>query len=115
MDFPKQEITIFHLEDKKWIRYNVIASFRNTSILNRNKNGVSTSDTCLIRIFDEDKQIFKVDKQDVIVNKKVSDDIVETPLTYLQNKYNKNNVYQVKSVDIFRFGFDLDHTKIGCV
>lgn len=113
--FPKQDITIYHLENKKWIRYNVIASFRNTSILNRNKNGVSTSDNCLIRIFDEDKQVFKVDKQDVIVNQKVNDDILETPLTILQSKYGKNNVYQVKSVDVFKFGEELDHTKIGCV
>ena len=45
----KQEITIYHKSGSSWVRYNLEASFRNTSVLNRNKTGVSTSDNALIR------------------------------------------------------------------
>ena len=37
-DFPTQEITIYHKNEKIWDRYCVKASYRNTSILNRNKS-----------------------------------------------------------------------------
>lgn len=110
-----QEITIYHKNGSSWIRYNLEASFRNTSIINRNKTGVSTSDNALIRVFDANgyKSTWNCEKLDVVVNKKVTDDIISTPLTELQTKYGKDSVYQVQSIDINVFGEELDHIKIG--
>jgi hypothetical protein len=34
-------------------------------------------------------------------------------MTELQTKYGRDNVYQVKSIDIFNFDEELDHVKIG--
>ena len=50
-----QDITIYHKEGNKYERYNKEASLRNTSYLNRNKTGVSNTDTALIRISDIEK------------------------------------------------------------
>lgn len=110
-----QDITIYHKNGTSWSRYNVQASFRNTSILNRNKNGVSTTDSALIRIFDIAgyETDWYCSKGDVIVNKNVTDNITTTPLTTLQAKYGSENVYQVQSIDKNIFGEELDHIKIG--
>ena len=77
MDFPKQEITLYHRDktNKQYIRYNLIASVRDTSILNRNNTGVSSTDKVLIRIFESDNQEYEVSKEDLIVNKSVNDNI----------------------------------------
>ena len=104
-DFPTQKITIYHKEDKnKWNRYVKEASYRNTSTLNRNKNEESGTDNALIRIFDiEDYNIkWFASKGDVIVNKEV-DDTIEgtTPITQLSEKYDKDNVHKVTSIDKF--------------
>jgi hypothetical protein len=109
------EITIYHKSGTKWVRYNLEASFRNTSVLNRNKTGVSTGDNALIRVFDVAgyENAWNCSKGDIIVNKSVSDTIVSTPLTELQSKYGKDNVYQVQSIDKNVFGEELDHIKIG--
>lgn len=111
----KQEITIYHKSGSSWVRYNLEASFRNTSVLNRNKTGVSTSDNALIRVFDVQgyENTWNVKKGDVIVNMNVTDTITTTPLTTLQAKYGTDNVYQVQSIDKHVFGEELDHIKIG--
>lgn len=53
LDFPMQEVTIYHKEDKNQYKRMVKeASFRNTDLLNRNKQGFNSSDKAIIRIFD---------------------------------------------------------------
>ena len=119
-DFPMRKITIYHkkVENKvtTYERYVLDASYRNTSIQNRNKTGVSTTDTALIRIFDIKgyNNTWYIEKDDVIVNKEVTD-IIEgtTPITQLSKKYGRDNIHEVVSIDKFIFGEDLDHIKIG--
>lgn len=121
-DFPIQEITIYHKNDKKWDRYIKEASYRNTSIMNRNKNGSSSSDNALIRIFDIEGYNLSwfAQKDDIIVNAKVEDEIEgNTPITQLSNKYGKDNVHKITSIDKFIFNDEdieeLKHIKLGCV
>lgn len=119
MDGLLQDITIYHKENNKYIRYLKTASVRNTSILNRNKTGVSTADNALIRVFDTKgyNNTWKCQKGDVIVPFNVFDDISEAPLTELRKKYGKDSVYEVSSIDIFDFTnqdiIELNHVKIG--
>ena len=120
-DFPMQDITIYHKKsENKWDRYVKEASYRNTSILNRNKNGENGTDNALIRIFDiknYDVEWF-ANKGDVIVNKEVEDKIEgSTPLTQLSEKYGKDNVHKITSIDKFLLNDeDLpNHIKIGAV
>lgn len=114
-----QNITIYHKEDNRYVRYHKIASVRNTSILNRNKTGISTTDNALIRIFDTEgyNTTWNCQKGDVVISKDVSDDIKIAPLTELRQKYGKEHVYEVSSIDIFDFKSDdvkeLNHIKIG--
>ena len=114
-----QDITIYHKEENKYIRYPKLASLRNTSYLNRNKTGLQTTDNALIRIFDTKgyNNTWKCEKGDIIVSKKVKDDIEKAPLTELQKKYGKDYVYEVSSIDVFDFKDDdlleLNHIKIG--
>ena len=114
-----QDITIYHKEENKYIRYPKLASLRNTSYLNRNKTGLQTTDNALIRIFDTKgyNNTWKCEKGDIIVSKKVKDDIEKAPLTELQKKYGKDYVYEVSSIDIFEFKdndlLELNHIKIG--
>ena len=116
-----QDITIYHKEDNKYIRYPKVASVRNTSILNRNKTGVSTADNALIRVFDTEgyNDTWKCQKGDVIVAKEVLDEIEIAPLTEFRKKYGKENVFSVKSIDIFDFNSEdikeLNHVKIGAI
>ena len=119
-DFPMKTITIYHkkVENKvtTYERYVKEASYRNTSVLNRNKTGVSTTDTALIRIFDvkEYNNTWFIQKGDIIVNKEVEDEIEGTsPITQLSNKYGRENVHEIASIDNFIFGEELDHIKIG--
>jgi hypothetical protein len=113
--FPTQNITIYHKNDDSWDRYVVEASYRNTSYINRNKTGISDADKVLIRVFDVDGYgtTWNCSKEDVIVDHEVTDEIEEAPMTELQTKYGRDNVYQVKSIDIFNFDEELDHVKIG--
>lgn len=110
-----QDITIYHNK----IAYHVRASVRNTSYTNRNKTGVMTSDNALIRVFDVDgyKDTWNCEKGDVIVDKYVYDDITKAPITELRNKYGKDSVYEVTSIDKFIFDNQdvkkLNHIKIG--
>lgn len=120
-DFPTQKITIYHKNGDKWDRYVKEASYRNTSILNRNKNGSNSTDKVLIRIFDikgYDIEWF-AEENDVIVNREVKDRVDSTPLTNLSKKYGKNNVHKVVSVDRFIFKDEdideLEHVKIGAI
>lgn len=122
-DFPTQKITIYHKNNEnKWDRYIKEASYRDTSILNRNKNGSSSTDNVLIRIFDVETYNSKwfVGKEDVVVNKEVSDVIDgNTPITQLSKKYGKDNVHKVTSIDKFIFDDEdikeLNHIKIGAI
>lgn len=119
MDDLLQDITIYHKDGTQYVRYNKIASVRNTSYLNRNKTGTQTTDSVLIRVFDakEYNNTWKCQKGDIIVSKKVSDDIIKAPLTELREKYGKDYVYEVSSIDIFDFKdndlLELNHIKIG--
>ncbi len=117
-NFPMQKITIYHKENNRYIRYIKDASYRNTSILNRTNTGTSNIDNALIRIFDikELGETWNVTKEDIIVNKEVTDEVEgTTPLTQLTKKYGKENVHKVTSIDKFIFGKQLDHIKIGAV
>ena len=113
-----QEITIYH-KDNEWIRYNIEASVRNTSYLNRNNTGVNTTDNALIRVFDTDgyNNTWKCEKGDIIVLKSVSDDIIKAPLTEMREKYGKSIVIEVSSVEPFIFNDidlkEINHVKIG--
>lgn len=119
MDNLLQDITIYHKEGTQYVRYNKIASVRNTSYLNRNKTGLQTTDNALIRVFDSKgyNNTWKCQKGDVIVSKLVLDSIIKAPLTELREKYGKDYVYEVSSIDIFDFDNedlqDLNHIKIG--
>ena len=120
-DFPMQDITIYHKNsENKWDRYVKEASYRNTSILNRNKNGENGTDNALIRIFDIEGYNSKwfANKDDVIVNKEIDDEIEGiTPLTQLSKKYSKDNVHKITSIDKFLLDDeDLpNHIKIGAI
>lgn len=121
-DFPTQKITIYHKNGKQWDRYVKEASYRNTSVLNRNKNGSNSTDNALIRVFDVEgyNLTWFAQKDDVIVNKEVQD-VIEgnTPITQLSNNYRKDSVHKVISIDKFIFEDkdveELNHIKLGCV
>lgn len=122
-DFPIQKITIYHKNNEnKWDRYVIEASYRDTSIINHNRNGSSSSDNVLIRIFNVKEYNSKcfVGKDDIIVNQEVYD-VIEgnTPLTQLSKKYGKDNVHKVTSIDKFLFDDEdleeLSHIKLGCI
>ena len=143
-DFPTQEITIYHKNKQNtYERYVKKASIRNTSILNHNKNGFSSNDKVLIRIFDVkgyNKSIhiqntssvlncslnsflgetWKVSQGDIIVNGVVNDEIKTiAPNTELSKKYGQENIFKVNSINILIFDDDdieeLNHVKLGCI
>ena len=143
-DFPTQRITIYHKnEQNQYERYEKDASLRNTSMMNRNKNGFSCTDNVIIRIFDVkgyNKSIhiqntssvlncplnsflgetWKVSQGDIIVNGIVEDEIQTTaPNTELSKKYGKENVFKVNSINLQIFNDDdieeLNHVKLGCI
>lgn len=117
----KQNITLYHKTNNGIVRYPLIASYRGTSILNRNNTGVSTSDSVLIRIFYIDNGTFDISKDDVIVNQLVNNTFIDStiPLTTLQNQYGKDNVFKVRSIDTFNFDDEdlreLNHVKVGLI
>ena len=120
MDGLLKDITIYHKEKNgSYTRYSKQASVRNTSYLNRNKTGSQTTDNVLIRVFDTKgyNNTWKCQKGDVIVSKKVTDNVVKAPITELRDKYGKDYVYEVSSIDIFDFENlalnELNHIKIG--
>ena len=120
MDFPKQEITLYHKDttNKSYVRYSLIASVRDTSIQNRNRTGVSSTDRALIRIFtiDHSPASYAVENGDLIVNSKVTDTLsYDKGLTELRNKYGESNTYKVNTIDKFIFGEELDHIKLGAI
>lgn len=120
--FPMQKVTIYHKNGKQWDRYVKEASYRNTSVVNHNRNGSSSTDNALIRIFDVEgyNLTWFVQKNDIIVNEEV-EDIIEnnTPITQLSNQYGKDNVHKVTSIDKFIFEDEdieqLNHIKLGCI
>lgn len=120
-EVPTRKITIYHKSNTNYDRYVVEASYRNTSIQNRNKNGTNSSDNVLIRIFDTDGYNSKwfVTKGDIIVNKEVNDVVEKTPLTILSEKYGVDNVHKVISIDNQIFNDsdieELEHIKVGAV
>lgn len=143
-DFPTQYITIYHKnQDNKYERLVKEASFRNTSMLNHEKYGFSSSDKAIIRVFDTkgyNKSIhiqntssvlncplnsflgetWKVSQGDVVVNGIVKDEIKTTaPNTELSQKYGKENVFKVNSINILIYNDEdleeLNHVKMGCI
>lgn len=143
-DFPTQTITIYHKNEKsEYERYEKEASFRNTSMLNREKYGFNSTDKALIRIFDVlgyNKSIhiknnsailncplncflgetWKIQKGDVIVNGIVKDKIETTaPATELSKRYGQENVFKVNSINILIYNDEdleeLNHVKLGCI
>lgn len=120
MDFPKQKITLYHKDtiNKAYVKYSLIASVRDTSILNRNKTGESSTDKALIRIFanDNNPSAYIVEKGDLIVNNEVNDTIsYDKGLTELRDKYGESNTYKINTIDKFIFGEELDHIKLGAI
>ena len=121
MDDLLQDITLYHKTNDGYVIYPLIASYRGTSILNRNTTGVNTTDSILIRIFFKDNNAFEISKDDVIVNQHIDDTIVDNtiPLTQLQSKYGKENVFKVRSIDKFKFDdndlSELNHIKVGLI
>lgn len=121
-DFPTQKITIYHKNGKQWDRYVKEASYRNTSVINHNRNGSNSTEKALIRIFDIEgyNLTWFALKDDVIVNREVQD-VIEgnTPITQLSNEYGKDNVHKITSIDKFIFEDEdmneLNHIKLGCV
>lgn len=121
-DFPLRKITIYHKNNNNWDRYVLNASYRNTSILNHNRSGHSSTDNVLIRIFEveEYNSSWFVEKGDIIVNKEVFDNVEgNTPITQLSTLYGKDNVHKITSIDKFIFDDEdikeLNHIKIGAI
>lgn len=119
MEFPKKHITIYHkTSDEYCERYVLLASFRDVSIQNRNRTGVSSTDDVLVRIFTSDHELgsYNVANGDFIVDKAIDDQIhCKTGLTELRHLYGENNTYQVKSIERHIYGEELDHIKIGAI
>lgn len=119
MDGLLRDITIYHKQENNWIRYNIKASVRFTSYRNRNTTGVETTDNALIRVFDVEgyKTTWKCQKGDIIVIKSVDDDIIKAPITEMRQKYGKELVIEVSSIDEFIFDDidlkEINHIKIG--
>lgn len=132
-DFPTQKITIYHKNNEKWDRYVKEASYRKTSMSIRNRNGLGSStvnrnkspnstDDVLIRIFDVEEYnlLWFVEKDDIVVNKEVEDEIEgNTPITQLSEKYGRDNVHKINSIDKLLFDDEdieeLNHIKLGCI
>lgn len=142
-DFPMQKITIYHKNKQNiYERYEKEASVRNTSMLNHNKNGLSSNDKVIIRIFDVkgyNKSIYientssilncpldcflgetwKIAKGDIIVNGVVKDEIETIPNAELSKKYGKENVFKVNSINVLIYDDkdieELNHVKLGCI
>ena len=112
-----EDITIYHKKYTSWVIYNIRASFRNTSVINRNKDGITNKDKALIRIFETDtyKTRWNCQKLDVIVRGKISNIIEKQPLMELQKIYGTGRVFQIQSIDENIFGEELDHVKIGAL
>ena len=119
MDNLKQDITIYHKNDKQWVKYNAIASVRNTYIKNRDNTGSKDVNSAIIRIFDIDNTDYEVTNGDVIVIEKVNDVIKSAPLTELRAIYGKNKVFSVDRVESNRYDdediAELNHIKIGAI
>lgn len=121
MDFPVNEITIYHKKkEKEYELFHVQASVRHNSILNHNRNGANSVENVIIRIFDIEgyNSKWKVEKDDVIVNLNVKDTIDSAVYSELKKKYSTENVFVVKEVNKFIFDDEdldeLSHIKLGC-
>jgi hypothetical protein len=118
---PMQDITIYHYDKTKdkWILINAIASFRDTTTMQRSDVDLSSVDNTLVRVFVHNNSnfsnILEVDKEDVIVNKSVNDVITDKPISTLQAIYGKNNVYKINAITKNIYGTSLDHIKYNCV
>lgn len=119
-DFPTKKITIYHKNKENYERYEVEASIREISILNHNKNGTNSTENVIIRIFDTKgyNSKWKVEKDDVIVNMVVEDEVESAPYSELKKKYGVENVYTVKEINKMNFDDpeleELTHIKLGC-
>lgn len=119
MDGLLRDITIYNKDTNGWTRYNIKASVRFTSYKNRNNTGSNITDNALIRVFDVIgyKTTWKCQKGDVIVIGNVSDSITKAPLTEMREKYGKEVVLEVSSIEEFVFDDvdlkEINHIKIG--
>lgn len=119
-DFPTKKITIYHKNKENYERYEVEASIREISILNHNKNGTNSTENVIIRIFNTKgyNSKWKVEKDDVIVNMVVEDEVESAPYSELKKKYGVENVYTVKEINKMNFDDpeleELTHIKLGC-
>lgn len=117
--FPEQIITLYHKNGETYEKYHLKASVRKSTTQTFDRSGYSSDDTVLVRVFDVTSYTFQwfVSKGDIIVNSAVNDDIKNSPLTELSEKYGKNNVFKVTSIDKFLYEDselnDLMHIKIG--
>ena len=65
--------------------------------------------------------VFEISKDDVIVNQLVNNTFFDNtiPLTELQRIYGKENVFKVRSIDIYNFDDEdlkeLNHVKVGLI
>lgn len=116
-DFPIQDITLYHEDNKKWFKYNLEASFRNTNVLMHSRTGFTSKENAVIRIFNSKYDFIKIG--DVIVNKKIDDIIEENPLTRLREKYGKDNVVKIENISNLVFDDEdleeLNHIRIGAI
>ena len=117
MDLYLKPITIYCKTANGYKRYNLKASYRNTTTLNKDNYQFNSGDSVIIRIFDKSYKD-KINIGDIVVNKSVNDTITEAPQTELRNKYGQNNVFKVNSKDVFLFDDkigDIEHIRLGCV
>jgi len=142
-DFPLKKITIYCKTENGYKRTVKEASFRNTSILNKDNYGFSSTDDVIVRIFDIKGfntdiyrktneptleipldaflgETWSIQKGDVVVNGEILDEIKgTTPITELSKQYGKDNVYKINKINVLIYEDkdlqDLNHVKLGCI
>ena len=115
----KENITVFFKAKDKIMSKVVTASVRENITNNRSSFGLSESSTVLIRIFStmDYLETWTINNGDIIVRGVANEDIngIDAPMTFLQEKYGKYNVYKVNEVQDNIYGSSLDHIKIGAI
>lgn len=120
--FPVQKVTVYHNNGSKWVSNVLVASFRQTSSLNRTerqseRQNINQQDVVTVRFFKADNydgfEEFIANK-DVVVSFEVSDE-VDRPLTELQAKYGKDKVFKINGITVNFFDTQLDHVKVECI
>lgn len=113
-----EDITVFYKVDNVYKRKVVKASIRNTTSTTRSTYGLNENENVLIRIFSviDYLETWHIQNGDIIVRDIANEELnTDAPITYLQEKYGKNKVYKVNSVQDNIYGSSLDHIKIGAI